>query len=87
MWRQGCHYEYFVRYVLVIPAVAQWQKVIRGPLATELAGIQTNVVSAGLFAAYGAKPTEEAVIGIQSIADISGHESRPRQWSLSIQRI
>ena len=45
-------------------------------LATEL-GLDVNVVSAGLFAAYGAKPTEEAVIAIQSIADISDHESRP----------
>ena len=34
-----------------------------------------NVVSAGLFAAYGAKPTEEAVVAVRSIADISDHES------------
>lgn len=50
-------------------------------LATEL-GLDVNVVSAGLFAAYGAKPTEEAVIAIQSIADISGHESRPLTMEL-----
>ncbi|WP_456155311.1 low molecular weight protein arginine phosphatase [Veillonella sp.] len=40
-------------------------------------GLEVNAISAGLFAAYGAKPTEQAVIAIQSIADISGHESRP----------
>ena len=36
-----------------------------------------TTVSAGLFAAYGAKPTEQAVVAVRSIADISDHESRP----------
>ena len=30
-----------------------------------------TTVSAGLFAAYGAKPTEQAVVAVRSIADIS----------------
>ena len=50
-------------------------------LAMEL-GLDITTVSAGLFAAYGAKPTEQAVIAIQSIADISGHESRPLTMEL-----
>lgn len=50
-------------------------------LATEC-GLDIQVVSAGLFAAYGAKPTEEAVIAVQSITDISSHESRPLTMEL-----
>lgn len=41
-----------------------------------------TTVSAGLFAAYGAKPTEQAVESIRSIADISDHESRPLTMEL-----
>ena len=41
-----------------------------------------TTVSAGLFAAYGAKPTEQAVEAIRSIADISDHESRPLTMEL-----
>lgn len=40
-------------------------------------GLDINVISAGLFAAYGAKATKEAVIAVQSVVDISDHESRP----------
>ena len=41
-----------------------------------------TTVSAGLFAAYGAKPTEQAVEAVRSIADISDHESRPLTMEL-----
>ena len=41
-----------------------------------------TTVSAGLFAAYGAKPTEQAVVAVRSIADISDHESRPLTMEL-----
>ena len=41
-----------------------------------------TTVSAGLFAAYGAKPTEQAVVAVRSIADISNHESRPLTMEL-----
>ena len=43
-----------------------------------------TTVSAGLFAAYGAKPTEQAVVAVRSIADISDHESRPLTMELVI---
>ncbi|MFQ8978135.1 MAG: hypothetical protein ACLR5T_04600 [Veillonella sp.] len=41
-----------------------------------------TTVSAGLFAAYGAKPTEQAVVAVRSITDISNHESRPLTMEL-----
>lgn len=41
-----------------------------------------TTVSAGLFAAYGAKPTDKAVESIRSIVDISEHESRPLTMEL-----
>ena len=41
-----------------------------------------TTVSAGLFAPYGAKPTEQAVVAVRSITDISNQESRPLTMEL-----
>ncbi|WP_282004128.1 low molecular weight protein arginine phosphatase [Veillonella denticariosi] len=61
----------------------------RSPMAEGIAralaaeqGKDVTTLSAGLFAAYGAKPTDEAVVAIRAIADISGHESRPLTMEL-----
>ena len=40
-------------------------------------GLDVTTLSAGLFAAYGAKVSPEAVIAVKELVDISGHESRP----------
>ncbi|WP_251424954.1 low molecular weight protein arginine phosphatase [Veillonella agrestimuris] len=45
-------------------------------------GLDIKVQSAGLFAAYGAKATEAAILAVQSIADISNHESQPLSMKL-----
>lgn len=56
----------------------------RSPMAEGVArayakdmGLDVNVLSAGLFCANGALPTEHAVQAVASIADISEHRSRP----------
>ena len=54
-------------------------------LTRELAkqeGKAVETISAGLFAAYGALPTEEAVKAVASIVDISEHRSRPLTMEL-----
>ena len=45
-------------------------------------GLSIRASSAGLFAAYGAKVSPEAVEAVKGRADISGHESRPLQVDL-----
>lgn len=56
----------------------------RSPMAEGLAkalgqaqGLDLVTSSAGLFAAYGAKVSPEAVEAVKDLVDISGHESRP----------
>ena len=43
----------------------------------EKSGKDVTILSAGLFAAHGALPTEFAVDAVKDIVDISGHRSRP----------
>lgn len=50
-------------------------------LAAEM-NVDVEIASAGLFAAYGAKPTTQAVNAVQDIVDISKHESQPLTMSL-----
>lgn len=45
-------------------------------------GLSIVASSAGLFAAYGAKVTPEAVEAVKDRVDISGHESRPLKVDL-----
>ena len=68
-------------YVPVTLAAAQWLEGITRALAVEKHKDVTTV-SAGLFAAYGAKPTEQAMEAVRSITDISNHESRPLTMEL-----
>lgn len=61
----------------------------RSPMAEGLArmlgqakNLSVDALSAGLFAAYGAKVSPEAVEAVKDLVDISSHQSRPLKVEL-----